>query len=774
MNPGPRSAGSRRLAGVGTTLALVIVLLTGVPAAGPSVAGRPAAAQGPSSTAHAPVPAAWTDLWLVPEPSQKPAREALTLATGVRQADAGDLRGAVATLNDAALRASALAGYAHYAAGRALLGLQRQDEARTRFEAALAATGDSGLRDLALLALAQQAERAGDWSRALGLYRRIADGRGTPPDAALAAVLRAATAAGDVAAAEGAALDLYFDYPASPHARTAAPAVERLREAASPERLSQLRTRDLLRADRLFEAREFADARSAFVSALPAATGETRDRLAVRLAVCDYQLKRHRAAADALLPLLDRPPYAAEARYYHLLAERALGRSEAYVARVWELVEAHADSPWAADALNNLASYYIVRDEADRALEVFARLVAGHSTSRHAERAAWKLGWAHYRQDNYVEAASVFDRAAAASPRSDYRPAWLYWGGRAHEQAGAADSAAARYRVAIADYQNSYYGRLAARALDQRGSATAVAMTAVPPAAPAAAPRPVPTASLIRALLNVDLFEFARAEVQFAQRTWGPSAPLEATLAWIHSRNGDLRLGISAMRRAYPQFLTAGGERLPAEMQRVIFPLDYWNLIRRYAAKHELDPYLMAALVAQESSFQADARSSANAWGLMQILPSTGRKLARAEGMRRFSTAKLVDPETNVRLGTRYFAGLVNSLGADHLALASYNAGPSRVTRWRAEKPGVPRDEFIDDIPFPETQNYVKRILGTAEDYRRLYPEGRAAHGSAERAVRPAANRQPAKSRTANPGKTGTATTTHAGRPAASRRPRAR
>jgi soluble lytic murein transglycosylase len=77
-----------------------------------------------------------------------------------------------------------------------------------------------------------------------------------------------------------------------------------------------------------------------------------------------------------------------------------------------------------------------------------------------------------------------------------------------------------------------------------------------------------------------------------------------------------------------------------------------------------------------------------------------------------------------VRLGTLYFSRLVAQFGGAHYALASYNAGENRVVRWKAERPGLDEDEFIDDIPFPETQNYVKRILGTAEDYRRLYGGG--------------------------------------------------
>jgi soluble lytic murein transglycosylase len=81
----------------------------------------------------------------------------------------------------------------------------------------------------------------------------------------------------------------------------------------------------------------------------------------------------------------------------------------------------------------------------------------------------------------------------------------------------------------------------------------------------------------------------------------------------------------------------------------------------------------------------------------------------------------LTTAETNIKMGTAHFADLVRQFGGAHYALASYNAGENRISRWIAERPGIDEDEWIDDIPFPETQNYVKRILGTAEDYRRLY-----------------------------------------------------
>src|SRR4030095_4807542 len=156
------------------------------------------------------------------------------------------------------------------------------------------------------------------------------------------------------------------------------------------------------------------------------------------------------------------------------------------------------------------------------------------------------------------------------------------------------------------------------------------------------------------------------------------------------------------------------------ELLTVIFPVAHWDLIQQYAQAKELDRYLLAALIAQESTFQADIKSSANAWGLMQILPSTGRQYATRLGIRSFSTRRLIEPDVNLAIGTTYFAELLKDFG-EAAALAAYNAGPSRAAKWMAERPGLSREEVIDDIPYPETQNYVKRILGTAEDYRNLY-----------------------------------------------------
>ena len=404
------------------------------------------------------------------------------------------------------------------------------------------------------------------------------------------------------------------------------------------------------------------------------------------------------------------------------MTTQKLGSRDQYIALTRALVEDFPDSTWSEDALNNLASFHIVNDEDDLADAVFREIVSRFPAGRYAARAMWRVGWRSYRQQRYAEAADLFERAAAAFPRSDYRPSYLYWAARAREQSGDDAGAVAGLQLVFTDYANSYYGRLAVKALAARKTARpALAPTTRPPGAGAAGDAIAPTADLIRWLIALEMYDQALDEVQYAERTWGTSAPLAATRAWLLNRTGDLRPAINLMRRTYPQFLAAGGESMPAEVLSVIFPLQYWSLISKYAAEHKLDPYLVAALIAQESTFDKDIVSAAKAVGLMQVLPSTGRRWGRRLGIRSVSARRLTVPEINVRIGTALLADLIKQFGSDYAALAAYNAGESRVARWQRERPGLPRDEFIDDIPFPETQNYVRRILGTAEDYRRLY-----------------------------------------------------
>lgn len=709
----------------------VLVCLFVTAAAAPVGVQAPLAQDRPAlaPTLHPAVPTTPAEAWLVPA-TVAPDRATLeAFASGVREFNQGNYGQALLQVSQPKLASTPLGAYSTYYTALSYLRLSRPAEARTLLETLKASPVTGALSDAALFAEAEAAEAAGDLAAAVRLFDTLAGRKPGNIEVVLDRLATAAASAGDAVRAEAVRLRLWSEHPASAPATALAPLVDDLRRTADTARLAELNTLELARAERLFGARRYAEAKASFERVQPASADDQRELLDLRIAECDQFLGRHRAALDRLRPLLDSASRRAEARYFQTAALRALGDADAYVAAVRSLAADFPSSSWTEDALNALASHFIVQNDDEAAAGVFAEIVTRYPESQHYPRAAWKLGWWRYKNGDHAGAVEVFERAAARAPRSDYRPSWLYWAARAHGHLDQADEARSLYRIVIADYLHSYYGRLAVERL--AGLGVTVSPDDPPREAAAAASPVTPPRNheVIRALLSAELYDLALDELQYAQRSWGSSPQVEATLAWVYNRQGDLRRGISTMRRAYPQFLSAEGERLPAELRRIIFPMNYWDLIKTHATRQGLDPYLVTALVAQESTFEASAKSAANAYGLMQIVPSTGRRLARSERVARFRTPMLTEPEINVRLGTRYFANLVRQFGGTHFALASYNAGESRVVRWKAERPGLERDEFIDDIPFPETQNYVKRVLGTAEDYRRLYaaesPAGR-------------------------------------------------
>jgi soluble lytic murein transglycosylase len=150
----------------------------------------------------------------------------------------------------------------------------------------------------------------------------------------------------------------------------------------------------------------------------------------------------------------------------------------------------------------------------------------------------------------------------------------------------------------------------------------------------------------------------------------------------------------------------------PSWYARMRYPLAYEEIIRGHARNYDLDPALLASVIYRESKFDADARSSSGAIGLMQLLPDTARGIAIHTGGSKFVVSDLEDPEINVRYGSFYLRRLIRKYGDVRLALAAYNAGQANVDEWHAAGRG---------IVFPETREYVDEVLELDDVYRRAY-----------------------------------------------------
>jgi soluble lytic murein transglycosylase len=722
------------------TLVAMLCLPSVAPHAQQPPADEPKALQ---PTNHPRVPADAAKLWMAPATAIARTPTIAQFADAVKLEVDTNFARALPILAQPSVQQGTLGDYAIFYEGLAQLRLGHAAEARKTFQDLQAKPPVGYLVEAAALREAEADESLGDQSAALDVYDRLAQKKTTSPDDVLMRMGRAARAAGRTDKATEAFSRVVYEFPFSDLAPLAATELETLPLAPIEPGTNRYKL-ELGRAERLFGAKRYAQAKPAFDALKRASGGDDRELVNLRLAEIDYFSKRPRQARDGVRPYIEKASRQGEALYFYAIATRELGDDAEYLRLVRRIVNEFPDQSWAEEALNNLASHYIVRNDDAAADATFREMLEKYATGRYAERAAWKTGWYAYKNGQYAETVRVFESAAARFPRSDYRPSWVYWAGRAHGRLNETALAEERYALVVADYQNTYYGRLALQRLN--GAAPQRRLVVEGDASAefdgdggrSASPAPLPpNEPVIRALLGLQLYDQAIDELHFAQKAYGDSPAIQATLGWIYNQRSDLRAGINAMRRAYPQYMAAGGEKLPTELLKVLFPVNYWPTIKRYSDLHKVDAYMMAALCLQESNFTADIKSPANAYGVMQLLPSTGRQYAKSLGLsKRFSISMLTTADTNINMGTAKFADLVRQFGGAHYALASYNAGENRIARWIAERPGIDQDEWIDDIPFPETQNYVKRILGQAEDYRRLY--GGAAVTGADADAKPA------------------------------------
>jgi soluble lytic murein transglycosylase len=473
--------------------------------------------------------------------------------------------------------------------------------------------------------------------------------------------------------------------------------------------------RDLARARALAEAGRHSDA-LAVVQALmrrPVAPEQAAEaRVIAGRALIERD--RDRQADPVLAAVPTGSSFAPEAAF---LRARVANRRRGGYAGYESVVAAYPGTPWAEEALVTMA-HLASRDGLEaEAVPYYRRLLETFPGGRYVERSIWAVGWSDFQAGRYTEAAERFEAAAAQTPHGSYESRFLYWAGRARAARGQPDLARALYQETVRRFKHLYHGLRAAEALDlvRTGASSTHPALISPTPAPVLAPEPSRTR--IRQWLLIERYGEAADEL----RSLPASAQMLATLAWLDWRRGALRPAINTLRRAYPEWMSADGDLMPDPAWRILYPVGYEEMLVQAARQEGLDPALLAGIIWQESTFDPRAVSVAGARGLMQILPSTGRSLARSVGVR-YNANMLFDPAMGLRLGARYFRRLLDAFGGRvERALAAYNAGPGRAGVWAAARPQASAEEFIEAIPYPETRGYVMGILAHREHYRRLY-----------------------------------------------------
>ncbi len=511
-------------------------------------------------------------------------------------------------------------------------------------------------------------------------------------------------------------------FPLSPEAQTAR---AKLTQAGTEATLSIAELRSL--GDAYYNAGRYGDAAEQYraLEREPGLDATARNSILVAEAACELKLKHLTPAQVQALPDTDDEN---GAHRLDLLMELARGRNDTADQQriVTEMETRFPHSTWLADALFSSGNMYLLSRDYMKAVEYYGYLSAHFPNDKNAAAAHWKAGWLSYRQHLYPDAAKIFDEQIKLYPGAAETVAALYWRARLYEtQDHAPAMASANYRAIVRAYQHFFYAQMSRVRLKALGGTQPASSPQLDQFQPMPEPHLVdafpedsPHLAKARLLANAGLNEYIADEIKADPDSSSWSALAEAQ---IYSSYGETYRGIRALKRALPGTASASIQSIPLAYWRILFPEPWWDTIQTESTKNNLDPYFVASLIRQESEFDPSAISYANAYGLMQLLPSVGRAMAKEEGMTHFETFQLLDPATNIRLGCRYVKQMLDKFGGvQEYALAAYNAGDNRVVDWQAAGPYSGMDEFVESIPFTQTREYVEAILRNEETYRAI------------------------------------------------------
>ena len=539
-------------------------------------------------------------------------------------------------------------------------------------------------------------------------------------------------ALGQQQAAETTFKQLLLGHPLSTEAETAR---AKLTELGAESLLSTADLRSL--AEAFYNAGRYVEASEQFrvLERAPGIDAQTRNGFVISEAACQLKLKRLTVAEARALP-----DTADEngARRLDLLLELARDRDDTDGLKqiIAEMESRFPHSAWLADALFSAGNMYLLKRDYPTAIEYYGDLAERFPSDKNASSAHWRSGWLSYRLGLYPAAERIFDEQIRLYPGATETVSALYWRGRLFEtQDHNPAMAATNYRTIVRAYQHFFYAQMARQRLAALGNTQAAPEPQLDRIQPAPLPHLVdsfpedsPHLAKARLLANAGLTEYIAQEIKADPNSSSWSALAEGQ---IYSSYGQTFRAVRALKRAIPNAASASIQSIPLVYWRILFPEPWWNTIETESAKNNLDPYLVASLIRQESEFDATAISYANAYGLMQLLPTVGRSMARQEGIAHFQTFQLLDPNMNIRLGTRYLRQMLDRFGGvQEYALAAYNAGDSRVVDWQAAGPYSGMDEFVESIPFTQTREYVEAIMRNEETYKAI-DDFASTHGSA-------------------------------------------
>ncbi len=446
------------------------------------------------------------------------------------------------------------------------------------------------------------------------------------------------------------------------------------------------------RSKNLMNSYDYRSAEKTLRTALTKSEGILKRQILTELGHSLFKQKRYSEAAEIYSQ--------SHEKYWELRSRYRAREKETILSSINDML--NADDRRMVSVLIAVASDKRREGDSESAVELFRKIIDKYPSER--EEAIWGMGWTYFLSGEYRKSSEIFKDLY--DKHND--PKYLYWYARSIDMLG--ENASDKYKKLV-ENKKDFYSLIAGRRLNPSINLITSSETIKINKSSLSSKNYLPKKiERIECLLELGFEKEAASEMLYVSRR----TDSKDDIYYICTKLNELGYYNHSVRLA---------SKIP-EIQKVIeflYPLAHWNIVEKLSDKYNLDPLLVLAVVREESRYDSNARSPAGALGLMQLMPSTAFRFDKKLKLGIRNTHDILNVRNNLNIGIYYLRNLINEFDSFAPAIASYNAGEDIVRKWLKEGRYKSADEFIEDIPYQETRNYVKKVLSSYFEYKRIF-----------------------------------------------------
>jgi soluble lytic murein transglycosylase len=494
-------------------------------------------------------------------------------------------------------------------------------------------------------------------------------------------------------------------------------------------------------------------------------------RTLYRTGMCYFNLRNYSAAKEYLLSSYKKSPsgaFADDNLYFLGRIDTNLDMDDSAIERYALLLEKFPSSNYADDALYRTGRIYFFLDDFENARKYFKRIVNEYPGGDKLPDAYWELGWIEYKLEDFTSAASTFDGMAGKFKGAMLGEKAMFWKAKSSEKLGNKDLALSIYKEIVSAKTYSYYTFAAKKYLEEAGQTADLGIinTSVYPDNPqigsllpdvydeldnsmgnsgstsgtsgstssgtsenTAENTQENTGKTIfshidkaKELIVIEFYQSADKEIEASHSQFENDNTGLLQLSTLYLKSMDYINSQKVISNNYSKLLNSLKSPYKDYLYYLIYPYAFPEYLKKYSTEFGVDPLYVLAVMREESRFDPEAGSYVGALGLMQVMPATGKSIANSLGIKNFTSQMLLDPETSIKMGCFYLSEqLKNFNGNNYFASGAYNGGPGAMSKWISERGNKNIDEFIELIPYDETRNYIRKVMGSYFFYQMLY-----------------------------------------------------